>query len=440
VTSTDRLIAAVDALGEEIVAATSELIAVPSVNPRYPGESYDELVGEEGRAARLLAALYARAGCEVDVFGAEPGRENAVGVRRGTGGGRSLILNGHVDVVPSGDAEQWRHDPWGGAVADGRVWGRGASDMKAGLVAMAFAAIALAQTDMRLAGDVILQAVVGEETMEHQLGTTACLERGYRGDGAVVGEASAPPTPLAVITTTPGATRFVVEVRGRQTHPGLRGSTIWPGGEGAERGVSAIDKAIPIYHALRALEHEWGLTKRHALFTPGQFCVFPAVFVGSPRGRLDPFFIPDQATLDCIVIHHPDDDPQSVRDEIEAVVAGAAALDGWLRAHPPTVEWKHYWPPSQIETGHPLVEALGDAHRAASGRDAEVRGWTAVHDGSFLTAAGVPTVCYGPGDLGSAHAPDENVRIDEVVMAARTYALLMASWCGVTRSAPGSLA
>jgi acetylornithine deacetylase len=429
---TERLSDAIDARGDELVATIGELIRIPSINPRYPGECYEDLVGEEGRASRLLETLYARAGCETAIFGGEPGRENCVGVRRGAGGGRSLILNGHVDVVPAGDPARWRGGaPWSGAVDDGRIWGRGATDMKAGLVAMAFAAIAIAETGTRLAGDVILQAVVGEETMEHELGTTACLRRGPRADGAVVAEASAPPTALAVITVTPGVTRVVVEVEGRRTHPGLRGSTIWPGGEGSERGVSAIDKAVPIYHALRALEYEWGMTKRHPLFSPGQFCVFPAVFLGSPRGRLDPFFIPDHAMLDCIVIYHPDDDPNSVRREIEAAVAAAASLDDWLREHPPTVTWKHHWPPSQIDRSHPLVRAICGAHQAASGREAEIRGWTAVHDGSFLSAAGVPTVSYGPGDLGSAHAFDEHVRVDEVLMAARTYALLLAEWCGV---------
>jgi acetylornithine deacetylase len=199
--------------------------------------------------------------------------------------------------------------------------------------------------------------------------------------------------------------------------------------------VSAIDKAVLVYHAIAHLEREWGLAKHHELFSPGQFCVFPAVFVGSPRGRFDPFFIPDHAMLDCIVIHHPDDDPQEVRDEIETVVANAAALDGWLRKHPPSVTWKHYWPPCQIEQSHPLVAAIGAAHRAASGQDALVRGWTAVHDGSFLAAAGVPTVCYGPGDLTAAHAPNEHVSAAEVLTATRTYALLIADWCGATTPA-----
>ncbi|HLK46027.1 MAG TPA: M20/M25/M40 family metallo-hydrolase, partial [Acidimicrobiales bacterium] len=357
------LIAAVDVLRDEIVASVGELIQIPSVNPRYPGEPYDELVGEEGRASRLLERLYARAGCTTDVFGLEPGRENCVGVLRGDGGGRSLILNGHVDVVPAGEAGLWRgSDPWSGALEDGCIWGRGATDMKAGLIAMAFAAIAVREAGGRLAGDLVLEAVVGEETMEHGLGTTACIERGYRADAAVVAEASAPPVPLAVITATPGVTRCVIEVEGRATHPGLRGSTIWPGGEGAARGVSAIDRAVPVYHALGALEREWGMTKRHPLFAAGQFCVFPAVFVGSPRGRLDPFFIPDHAMLDCIVIHHPDDDPAAVRGEIEAAVAGVAAADAWLRDHPPAVSWKHYWPPCQIDPGHPLVEVISAAH------------------------------------------------------------------------------
>ena len=116
-------------------------------------------------------------------FGLEPGRENCVAVLRGSGGGRSLILNGHVDVVPPQPAEQWTGaDPWSGRVADGQVWGRGACDMKGGLIAAVFAIRALASSNVRRKGDLLLHAVVGEEMMEHELGTTACIERGYGGD------------------------------------------------------------------------------------------------------------------------------------------------------------------------------------------------------------------------------------------------------------------
>lgn len=438
---TDRIADAVDRLRDELVDAVSRAIRIPSITPTYPGENYDDHVGREGDVSRLAGEVYARAGCEVDLFAKSPGRENCVGLLRGAGGGggRSLIFNGHVDVVPGGPAEDWTGgDPWSGRVEDGQIWGRGATDMKAGLMAQAFAAVALREAGIRLQGDLVLEAVVGEESMEHELGTTACIERGYRADAAVLSEASAPPTPLAVIPVTPGVLRFVVTIDGKAAHPGMRGETIHAGGGGSDVGVNAIDKAFLVYEAFRRREEEWALTKRHPLFRPGQFVITPGVFVGSPRGSLQPFFIPDRATIDYIVVYHPDEDGDDVRAEIEELVAGVARLDAWLREHPPSIEWKHHWPQSVVDTSHPIVTALCDAHERSTGAPTEVRGWTAVEDTTFLNAAGIPAVSYGPGDVRLAHAVDERVSIDEVLAATRTYALLAAAWCGVTISGRGS--
>lgn len=428
----DRIIAAAESLRDELVATLTAAIAIASVNPAYPGERAEEHLGREGDVSRLLAGLYERAGAEVDVFGVTPGRENVVGTVRGTGGGRSLLFNGHVDVVPGGPAEEWDDgDPWSGRVAGGNVWGRGACDMKGGLVSQAFAALALCDAGVRLRGDLILEAVVGEETMEHGLGTTACVERGYRADAAIVAEASAPPVPLSVVPVTPGVMRFIVHIEGKKAHPAMRGSTIHAGGEGWDAGVNAVDKAVHVYQAVRAREEEWALTRRHPLFAPGQFVIHPGVLVASPRGKLDPFTIADQATIDYIVIYHPDEPAEAVRAEIEELVMDAARLDGWLRAHPPVVEWKHHWAPSAVATDHPIVAAACRAHEAATGSPPRVVGWSAVHDGTFLNAAGIPAICYGPGDIRAAHAANEHVSIDELVTAAKTYALLAADWCEV---------
>ena len=159
-----------------------------------------------------------------------------------------------------------------------------------------------------------------------------------------------------------------------------------------------------------------------------------------PLGRLDPFFIADHATLDYIVIHHPDEDGAAVRAEIEQLVASAARLDSWLRANPPMIDWRNNWPPSQVDASHPIVVATCEAHELATGEPSRVVGWTAVHDGTFLNRSGIPAISYGPGDLRHAHATDEHVEIDELIQACRTYALLAARWCGVTTSAPGSRA
>jgi acetylornithine deacetylase len=422
----------VDGLADDLIARLSDAIRIPSVTPSYPGVDFNEHVGGEARVSRLVAEVLEEAGAEVDVFGLVSGRDNCVGLVRGSGGGRSLLLNGHVDVVPGGADAEWRHgSAFSGFVEDGKVWGRGACDMKGGVLSMAFAAVALRRAGVQLAGDLIVEGVVGEESMEHGLGTTACIERGYRADAAVVGEPSAPPVRLGVVAMTPGVAHFVVTIEGKRTHPAMRGSTIHAGGDGWETGVNAVDKAFLVYQALRLREEEWGLTRRHELFSPGQFVIHPGVVVASPRGQLDPFFIADEARLDYIVIHHPDDAIDDVRAEVEDVIATAAHLDGWLRTHPPRVDWRHHWPPSVVAPDHAIVHATATAHERAGGEPARVVGWCAVHDGTFLNQAGIPAISYGPGDVRQAHALDEHVEIADLVDACRTYALLAIEWCGL---------
>jgi acetylornithine deacetylase/succinyl-diaminopimelate desuccinylase family protein len=426
----DRIVAQVDGLADELVAAVADAVRIPSVTPRYPGQDYAALVGGESQVSRFVAQIYRLAGAEVELFALEQGRENAVGVIAGSGGGQSLIFNGHVDVVPPGD-DAWRGgSPWSGLVEDGRVWGRGSCDMKGGVLAQAFAAVALTRAGVRLRGDLLLEAVVGEEMMEHQLGTTACIERGFRADAAVVAEPSGPPDRLAVVPVTSGILSFTLAVEGKATHAAMRGETITQGGYGAEVGVSAIDKAIELYDVLRELEREWGNTKRHPLYRPGHFAIYPGVVVGGPTSGLVPFFIADAARLEYVVIHHPDEPADDVRAEIEHHVQGAASLDPWLVEHPPTVTWNHAWPPSVVDVEHPIVAAASAAHERASGEPARLRGFAAVDDASFLTAAGIPAITYGPGDLRVAHAADEHVEIAELVTATRAYALLAAAWCG----------
>jgi acetylornithine deacetylase/succinyl-diaminopimelate desuccinylase-like protein len=282
----------------------------------------------------------------------------------------------------------------------------------------------------RLRGDLVLEAVVGEEMMEHELGTSACIARGYRADAAVVAEPSGPPDRLAVVPVTSGILSFTLAVEGKATHATMRGETITAGGYGAEVGVSAIDKAFDLYAALRELERRWAETKRHPLYRPGHFAIYPGVVVGGPTSGLVPFFIADAARIEYVVIHHPGEDAADVRAEIERHVERAAGTDPWLREHPPTVTWNHAWPQSVVADDHPIVAETAAAHTRASGEAARLRGFAAVDDAAFLTAAGIPAITYGPGDLRVAHAVDEHVEVAELATAARTYALLAASWCG----------
>lgn len=433
----ETVLARVDALARELVETLSKAVQIESVNPKYPGQAYDEVVGGEGAVAKLVAEVYRGIGCEVDLFAIEPGRENAVGVLRGAGGGRSLIYNGHTDVVPPGDPVNWHSgSPFSGRIDRDRVWGRGSTDMKGGVLAQAFAARALGEAGVRLSGDLILEAVVGEEVMDHECGVTATVRRGYVADAAVVSEPSSPPDPLAVVPASPGLLWFSVTVPGKASHASMRAHTFRAGGLGAAVAVNAIDKGVDIYLALRRLEDEWGQTKRHPLFPPGHFTIHPGVVTGGPKGVLVPFFISDFMTIEYCCWYHPDEDPDDVKREIEEHVHRAAQLDPWLREHPPVVEWKLNWPAFSVDPEHPICIAVGDAHELAAagprfaGRPA-VNGFAAVEDVSFLNLGGVTAISYGPGDLRVAHADDEYILIDELVAACKTYAILALGWCGV---------
>lgn len=432
----DAVLARIDALQGELVEALSQAVQIESVNPKYPGQVYDDVVGGEGEVSTFVAGIYGSLGCEVDLFAIEPGRENAVGLLKGAGGGRSLIYNGHVDVVPPGDPANWTSgSPFSGRVDADRVWGRGSTDMKSGILAQAFAARALVEAGVRLAGDLILEAVVGEEVMDHECGVTATVKRGYTADAAVVSEPSSPPAPLAIVPVSPGLLWFSVTVPGKASHASMRANTFRAGGLGASVAVNAIDKGVDMYLAIRRLEDEWGQTKRHPLFPPGHFTIHPGVVTGGPKGVLVPFFISEFMTIEYCCWYHPEDDPEDVKREIETHVERAAQLDPWLREHPPVVEWKLNWPPFSVDPDHPICHAIADAHELAAagtrfaGRP-ETHGFAAVEDVSFLNLGGVTAVSYGPGDLRVAHADDEYVLVDELVTATKTYAMLAMAWCG----------
>jgi acetylornithine deacetylase/succinyl-diaminopimelate desuccinylase family protein len=432
---TAKVFQAIDGLKDELVATVSAAVQIPSVNPKYPGQDYDAVVGGEGKVSRFVGEVYEKIGMTVDLFAIEEGRENAVGVLKGSGGGRSLMFNGHVDVVPVGDPANWKSgDPFSGAIRDGKIWGRGSTDMKGGILAQAFAVRAIRESGIKLKGDVICTAVAGEEVMDHECGATAVIRRGYTADACVVSEASAPPVPLAVVPVSGGLWWFSVSVTGKATHASMRGPTTRAGGDGATVGVSAIDKGIRIYEGLRDLEEQWGLSKKHPLFAPGHFSILPGVIVGHPEGVMVPFFIPDKCTIEYCAWYPPQDDPSEIQREIEEHISKIAALDPWLREHPPVTEWKLNWP-ANVPEAEEITAVACIAHELASVGSqfegpAQLAGFAAVHDASFFTIGGVPAINYGPGDLRVAHADDEFISIDELVVSCKAYAAMALEWCG----------
>jgi len=148
-------------------------------------------------------------GFETDMFAVEGGRENLVGPLKGTGGGKSLMFNGHVDVVPPGDDLEWTiAGPWSGKIIDGKIYGRGTTDMKAGNMAAIDAIRPILEAGYQLKGDIIYESVVGEEMMNTEAGTGACIKRGYKADACINVEPSAPPYRLAVVPASPGVSLY----------------------------------------------------------------------------------------------------------------------------------------------------------------------------------------------------------------------------------------
>jgi acetylornithine deacetylase len=408
---------------EGLVAFTCELIAIRS------------LVGEETPAQERVAAEMERCGLAVDLweldlerlrqhpaYCAEVERTRALGVVGSLGqdgGGPSLILNGHVDVVPPGDETQWSYPPWQGTVVgdlaqgQGRIYGRGAVDMKGGLACALYAARALREAGVRLEGRLLIQSVAGEE--DGGLGTLAAVQRGYRADGAVVVE----PTELMVGPAQAGALNFRITVPGLAAHACLR-----------EEGVSAIDKFVPLYQALKELEEARNTGLADPLFAG--YDLPYALSVGTLRAGDWASSVPDRLELGGRYGVAVGEDLDAARRWLEETVARTAQADPWLRDHPPQVEWwGGQFAPASIPTDHALVGAVRDAFREANGREARVAGMTYGSDMRLLVNEGhTPALLFGPGDVRQSHRPDEYVPIEDLVAAARTLALLALRFCG----------
>ena len=429
----------IEGMENEIVDTVSQLVRIRSVNPGYPGANYEEELGGESEANSYLSEHYKALGLNADLWEVQSKRANLAGVWSGTGGGRSLLFNGHIDTVPTGLPEKWKSgDPLSGKVSEGRIYGRGSCDMKGPLVSQMMAVKAIQAVGLKLKGDLTLTATVGEENMDSATMGAGCLsKRGYRADAAVVSEPSAPPHPLAVVPVSPGLWWVSVTVEGKASHAATRGETFRAGGLGAEVAVNAIDKGIFLVNSIRKLEDEWGLTKKHSLFKPGHFTILPGIISGAPHGVKVPFFISDFCTIEYCLWYHPEDSPETVREEFERYVGHACELDEWLRDHPPKLDWKVNWPSFSVDPDHEICKAVGAAHNeAAQGSSfsipAKVAGFYAVCDAAFLNSQGIPSIVYGPGSLLVAHAADEYLKIDELMLSTKTYALLAMDWCGIS--------
>jgi acetylornithine deacetylase len=386
----------------DALALARALVACDSRNPAFAPDAPGE-----GAAARLLADTLTHWGFSVDLVEVAPGRPNVVarisGRHSGHRHGRSLILNGHLDTV---GVTGMTHTPYGADIHNGRLYGRGACDMKAGLAAMCAAAWRAALAEPR--GEVIIAAVVDEEWAS--IGTRHLLDMGLRADAAIVTE----PTRLAISPAHRGFSWADVRVEGRAAH-----------GSRYDIGVDAVTHAALLLAELDAYQRDAlpGIT--HPLLGRASFHAGPI----HSDGTLSAY--PAWCTVGLERRTLPGEDGAHFVHEIEAAMARVAARTPDFRA---SVTAGLIQQPNEVPVDHALVRGLSAAAEAA-GQRAPIEGLSCWTDAALFTAAGIPAICFGPGDIGLAHAAEEYCPVDEISSATNVLTHFITDWCRPTERA-----
>ncbi|HYH12025.1 MAG TPA: ArgE/DapE family deacylase [Thermomicrobiales bacterium] len=340
------------------------------------------------------------------------GRPNVVATVPGTGSGRSLMLQGHVDVVEPGDPALWTRAPWGERDGD-RIYGRGSVDMKGGVVTMMVARQALAETGVSIQGDVLLATTVGEE--DGGIGALSTILRGHKADGVLITE----PSERRLVIAQGGSLVFRITVPGKSAHGAAR-----------NEGESALEHFIPIFQDLMAWERERNETLSHPLYDH-LANKFP-ISVGLVRAGNWASTVPESLVAEGRLGFLPGETIEEMQRQTEARIAAVAGQDPWLREHPPVVEWfGGQFASAEVSPDHDLVSTVSRAHEVSTGEPVQIEGVTYGADMRlFIDIGDMPAVIYGGGDVRLAHAADEYIELDEITRAAEAIAVAIADWCG----------
>ena len=427
-----QLVEAAEEKTDRVVELTSELVKFNTTCPN-PGEDPFDDRECQGYIAEQLKSV----GFDIDLW--EPDIERLshypfyikgqsfknrpilAAKLKGVGGGRSMILNAHVDVVPTEEASRWKHEPWGGEVAGGKVFGRGSCDMKGGAAAIIATAEILNELGLKLQGDLIIETVLDEEI--NGMGTVTCIEKGHTAQAAIIPE----PSNLDLWIATRGLLWARATIEGRSGHAELNHPHWTEGGA-----VNPIEKASLVLESFRNLEMDWSKRskKKHALLSTPR--IVPTII------RAGNFWatIPDRCEIEMDIQYLPADRDakgygSNVRSEIEEHLFRSCQGDNWLAKHSPSLEWIMDLPPMEVEREHPLVRNVLSAAEAASLKP-QISALDSWDDGAHLmNLANIPSVSIGPGPTEQAHVVDEFVAVDTLSKTTKIICLAVATWCGV---------
>ena len=388
--------------------------------------------GSEVGVQRVVADEWGRLGLRPETYDVDPealrglpgflppewsylGRPNVHARWEGTGGGRSLILQGHVDVVPATPERFWTHEPWSAEVVDGRMYGRGAADMKAGIAAMTFAVRALREAGIELAGDVLLDSVIEEECTGN--GALMSLARGARADAAIIPE----PFGQTALSAQVGVLWARVTVRGAGAHVL---------GADSDAAVNAVERSRVVIDAIAALERD----VNEAGGRPEAFAHLPHPLnynVGTLHAGDWPSTVPSECVIEVRLSAFPGESLDDVRRRFEARIAEACRDDPWLRDHAPEIAYFGFDAEGFVlDADTPILATLEAAHRQVMGEPLERYVSTATTDARvYQLYYDIPATCYGP--LGAnLHAPDEWVDLQSMIDTTHVLALAVLDWCG----------
>ncbi len=374
---------------KDLIYFTSQLIQIPTENPP----------GNEKKAFQFLKPILSNMGFRIRIYLSPEGRYNLVAEKRWGRAEPILLFNGHLDVVPSGDLAQWTYPPFGGKLSHGRLYGRGASDMKGGIASFIHAVSMIHRSKISInQGRLILHLVSDEESHGHQgMGFLARKVR-IRGDAAIVGE----PTNLDLVIAQKGALWLKLITFGKSAH-GSR-----PG-----QGVNAIEKMMTLIERLTSMP----LTKEHPLLGK------PTINIGKIQGGTKINMVPDRCEIELDRRVLPHETREGILKEIERMMQSIQAQDSLFQYEMEEID---YAEPSEISPTEKIVQIALEAGEEVLGTKPRVRGFSGFTDARFyIKPFNIPTLILGPGSTDQSHTTNESVDVEALVQASRMYARIM---------------
>ena len=425
-----KVLSLIDKKQNEIIDFLGEYIRHKSTNPDLAGKSLNEEKDCQSWVKEKLEELDFFD--KINFWEINEGRPNVAAVWKGSGNGKNLLFNGHSDVVPVTEEHKkaWSGPgPWSGKAKDGKIWGRGASDMKGGITAFIMAIKFLHDTGIKLKGDVILTTVIGEESGKHEIGCDSVLERGYKAPFAIITE---PTGSRRIYTGAKGEIYFRIKVKGKATHICNRNKCgIQPlSYNETPIGISAIDKMMKICNVVMELERQWIVYRQHPMFPPGgQF-----ININTIKGGESFTSVPDSCEVTGSLLFNPGLTSNEIVKEVKEAINSVVCTDYWLKSNPPEIEipWDGLLKePVDVSVDNEGCQTLARSYKEISGEKPEITFAPYVTDGNYWFQKGQQLVIFGPGEVEQAHGTDECVSIDQLIKATKVLSIMIINWCKV---------